>query len=193
MDQLSLFSAEVTPPTVVDLGGLLAGQGQAVLLADLTCRVSVVVGTQWRADRIAAEVAAAGLAVETAPSRDGGFLVRTGPSAHLVPLMAAWTKGAVKAVPEHWTPTPRELRLWALAAGADLGGQYQFGVDPHAQDVQYPLAGALSRVGLAPMVIGPRAGGPALRITGKRRLTRLADLLGPVPGGSDGQQCWPPL
>ncbi|MGH3752101.1 MAG: hypothetical protein ACRDRP_05295 [Pseudonocardiaceae bacterium] len=44
--------------------------------------------------------------------------------------------------------------------------------------------------GLAPTLLGPRVGGPALRIASRRRITRLAELIGdPPPATPPGR--WP--
>lgn len=182
----------MVPPSVGDLSGLLAGHGQAVR-TERGGRISVVVHSLWRADRIVEEVAATGLGVEVGHSHEGGYLVRTAVAVELLPLAAVWTKGAVKTMPENWTPSPREVRIWALAAGQGAEGQYQLGLDPHAPDTHYPLAGALARLGLTPLLIGVRAGGPALRMTGRRRMLRLVDLLGVEPAGARAENCWPTI
>jgi hypothetical protein len=196
MSQLSLFSAELMPPSAGDISGLLAGHGQAVR-QERRARVSIVVQSQWRAEQIMAAIASTGLRAELAAAHEGGrpkgFVVRTLPGEELIPLARTWTKGAVKAVPHGWTPNGRELRLWALASGQNVLGHYQLGLDPHAPETFEPLAAALSRLGIAPMLIGARAGGPALRITGRKRLLRLVEALGEEPPGARAEHCWPTL
>lgn len=188
--QLSFFSAEMVEPEVLDLSGLLAAHGQVVSSGAGT-RVSVVVPARWRAVAIAELMTAAGLQPELGTSEEGRPLVRTAPSAALAALGAEWTKGAVKTVPVGWTPGGRALRGWALAAGrADETG-YLLGLDPHAADTHLPLAAALSRAGVAPTLLGPRGGGPALRVSGRRRLMRLVETVGPAPVEATGRGCWP--
>jgi len=46
-------------------------------------------------------------------------------------------------------------------------------------------------VGISGALVGPRAGGPAYRVVGQRRLHRLRELVGdPPPGVPDTD--WPP-
>ena len=116
MTQLSLFSADLAGPAVDDLAGLLAAHGQLVTSAGAT-RISVVVAQAWRAEGLAVLVRECGVGVETEHLGEGRALVRSSASAALTPLHAAWTKGAVKAVPVGWAPGGRALRAWMLAAG----------------------------------------------------------------------------
>jgi hypothetical protein len=52
------------------------------------------------------------------------------------------------------------------------------------------VGAALAAVGLSAALLSPRAGGPAYRISGRRRIARLAELVGdrpaPVP-----PEAWP--
>ncbi|MGI8652083.1 MAG: hypothetical protein ACR2I7_04725, partial [Geodermatophilaceae bacterium] len=50
---------------------------------------------------------------------------------------------------------------------------------------------ALAAAGLAGVLLGPRAGGPAYRIVGQRRSRRLVELVGPVPAQAP-PGAWPP-
>lgn len=192
MSQLSFFSAESVPPAVTDLSGLLAGTGQLVA-AERRARISVVVAADWRARAVAAFIRECGLEAELTTSREGHPLVRTGSVPDLAPLASQWTKGAVKAVPTGWVPGPRELRVWALAAGYGENGGERFvlGLDPHAPDTHGPLAQSLMRAGIAPTLIGTRGAGPGLRIIGRRRLTRLAENIGSAPRDADPSCGWP--
>ena len=85
-------------------------------------------------------------------------------------------------MPPQWLPGPRELRAWTLAAGSPEADRYLLGLDPHAPDTHSPLASALMRVGIAPTLIGTRGARPALRISGRRRLSRLVENVGEPPG-----------
>lgn len=187
--QLSFFSVDVRPPAVDDLGGLLCGSGQTVRFGrGGMARLSVVVLDRWRVEAAAGECLARGVAAELATSDEGLPLLRTAFRADLAELAAAWTRGAVKAVPVGLQLDGPALRLWAMATGRPDSRGYLLGLDPHAPDTHEPLAAALTRVGLAPMRLGPRAG-PVLRIAGRRRLSRLVELVGAAPAGAEG--CWP--
>lgn len=97
----------------------------------------------------------------------------------------------MKTVPPRWLPGPRELRAWTLAAGNPEGEHYVLALDPHAPDTHSPLASALMRVGIAPTLIGTRGGRPALRISGRRRLSRLVENVGEPPDSPEASAHWP--
>ena len=194
MGQLSFFSAESVPPAVADLTGLLAAPGQVVLVgssSDQRARLSVVVDALWRAQALAEMISEAGLEPEIGRTDENTPLVRTAADPRLVSIAAQWTRGAVKTVPPQWLPGPRELRVWTLAAGAPEADRYLLGLDPHAPDTHSPLASALMRVGIAPTLIGTRGSRPALRISGRRRLSRLVENVGEPPGDVDAFALWP--
>jgi hypothetical protein len=190
VSQLSFFSAESVPPSVADLTGVLAGPGQIVVAGD-GARLSVVVDAQWRAVALAELIGEAGLLSEVTRTEEDTPLVRTAVDARLRVLAQAWTRGAVKTVPPQWLPGPRELRAWTLAAGSAEGDRYLLGLDPHAPDTFEPLASAMMRVGIAPTLIGTRGGHPALRITGRRRLSRLVENVGESPADPEALSQWP--
>ena len=54
VSQLSLFSADLTPPQLVDLGGLLAAHGQITAGSD-GVRLSILLADSWRADALLRE------------------------------------------------------------------------------------------------------------------------------------------
>ncbi|MCV7103153.1 hypothetical protein [Mycobacterium palustre] len=194
MSQLSFFTAESVPPAVADLSGVLAASGQIVLVGAPEAqgaRLSVVVDHEWRAAALAEMIQEAGLKPEIGRTDEDTPLVRTAVTPSLVALAAEWTRGAVKTVPPRWLPGPRELRAWTLAAGRPEGGHYLLGLDPHAPDTHSPLASALMRVGIAPTLIGTRGGRPALRISGRRRLSRLVENVGEPPDDSAALPLWP--
>lgn len=190
VSQLSFFSAESVPPAVADLTGILAAPGQVVLVGD-GARLSVVVDRMWRAEALAEMISQAGLTPEIARTDENTPLVRTAVDARLVGVAAEWTRGAVKTVPPQWLPGPRELRAWTLAAGTPEADRYLLGLDPHAPDTHSPLASALMRVGIAPTLIGTRGTHPALRISGRRRLSRLVENVGEPPDGAEALAQWP--
>ncbi|MGB3698576.1 MAG: hypothetical protein WBA05_14185 [Gordonia sp. (in: high G+C Gram-positive bacteria)] len=189
MSQMSLFSAEIEDPFIADLAGLLAAQGQSVHTS-WGARVSVVVADQWRAEAICQEIREAGLEAEIIESEDGHPLARTEANPRITALHRAWTAGAVKAVPEGWTPTPHALRLWTLAAGRPDGAHYVLGLDPTAPDTHAPLATSLMRMGIAPTLVGLRGAGHALRISSRKRITRLTETVGLAPEGAPAG-VWP--
>ena len=190
MSQLSFFSAESVPPAVADLTGLLAAPGQVVLVGS-GARLSVVVDRLWRAQALAEMISEAGLEPEIVRTDENNPLVRTAVDARLVPLAAEWTRGAVKTVPPAWLPGPRELRAWTLASGMPEADRYLLGLDPHAPDTHSPFASAMMRVGIAPTLIGTRGSHPALRISGRRRLSRLVENVGEPPGDVEAFELWP--
>ena len=194
MSQLSFFSAESVPPAVADLTGMLAAPGQVVLVgsgSQMGARLSVVVEHVWRAEALAEMIVDAGLQPEIARTDENTPLVRTAVDPRLVAIAGDWTRGAVKTVPPQWLPGPRELRAWTLAAGTPEADRYLLGLDPHAPDTHSPLASAMMRVGIAPTLIGTRGSHPALRISGRRRLSRLVENVGEPPGDVDAFQQWP--
>lgn len=190
MSQLSFFSAESMPPRIADLTGILAATGQ-VVVTEAGARLSVVVDDQWRAVALAELIEKAGLRPEITRTEEDTPLVRTATDPRLLSIAAQWTRGAVKTVPPQWLPGPRELRAWTLAAGRPEGDRYLLGLDPHAPDTHSPLAAALMRVGIAPTLIGTRGSRPALRISGRRRMARLAENVGEPPQGAEPVARWP--
>ncbi len=190
MSQLSFFSAESVPPAVADLTGLLAAAGQVVTVGG-GARLSVVVEDLWRAEALAEMIIETGLEAEIARTDENNPLVRTAVDARLAPIAASWTRGAVKTVPPQWLPGARELRAWILAAGVPEADRYLLGLDPHAPDTHSPLASALMRVGIAPTLIGTRGARPALRISGRRRLSRLVENVGEPPDHIEALSAWP--
>lgn len=190
VSQLSFFTAESVPPAVTDLSGVLAASGQVVTVG-AGARLSVVVDQPWRASALGEMMREAGLTPQIARTEEDTPLVRTEVNVLLAGIAAEWTRGAVKTVPFRWLPGPRELRAWTLAAGNPDGDHYLLGLDPHAPDTHSPLASALMRVGIAPTLIGTRGGRPALRISGRRRLSRLVENVGEPPDGDDALPLWP--
>ena len=190
MSQLSFFSAESVPPAVADLTGILAGPGQVVLIGG-GARLSVVVEELWRARALAEMISEAGLEPEITRTEEDTPLVRTAVDVRLTGIATDWTRGAVKTVPPQWLPGPRELRAWTLAAGVPEADRYLLGLDPHAPDTHSPLASALMRVGIAPTLIGTRGHRPALRISGRRRLSRLVQNVGEPPDEIEALSAWP--
>jgi hypothetical protein len=194
VSQLSFFSAESVPPAVADLTGILAAPGQVVLVGsgtDRAARLSIVVDRLWRAEGLAEMIFEAGLKAEIARTDENTPLVRTTADPRLLAIARDWTLGAIKTVPSQWLPGPRELRAWTLAAGTPEADRYLLGLDPHAPDTHAALASAMMRVGIAPTLIGTRGSHPALRISGRRRLSRLVENVGEPPGSVEAFEQWP--
>ncbi|MFD0199759.1 MULTISPECIES: hypothetical protein [Saccharothrix] len=110
----------------------------------------------------------------------------------LAGLAAHWLDGDRKVVPPEFTLDGAALRLWALASGrwVESGSGYLLGLDPEAPDTHEALRKALATSGLPSTLLTGRAGGPALRVVGRRRLERLAELVGRAPRGV-AERTWP--
>jgi hypothetical protein len=189
--QLSLFSTEARAERVADLGGLLCGPAQLVRFgANVTARLSMVLPLPERATALAAACAEYGIDIELLATPTGATALRTAFRHDLVPLADSWTHGAIKAPPASFQLDGAMLRFWSLATGRSEHAGYALGLDPHAAHTHAPLAAALARLGLQTSLCGVRAGGPALRITGAKRLRRLAELVGPAPADID-EADWP--
>jgi hypothetical protein len=187
--QLSLFGVEAAPPAPADLEGLLAGPGQVVRMGG-TARVSVVVDELWRARVLHAELATRGLPVTCVATVEQHIGVRTAYSTRLAPLAVAWLRGAVKVPPPDFGLDGRRLRLWAAATGHLDGHDFTLRLGP-SDELAWPAVGAaLAAIGLPPVLLSARAGGPAYRITGRRRIARLAELVGDPPDAAP-EGAWP--
>lgn len=189
MSQLSLFSADLTPPLLSDLGGLLAAHGQLVS-GPGGVRMSIQLDEDWRARAlqrecrvrdVPAEIADDDGAAEQDTQSTGAVLLQTEPTPLLEAMAGQWAVGSGKSVPADVVITPGFLRCWTLAAGrpADVG--YLLGVDPQAPDTHELLAAACAAAGLTGSLLGVRGGGPAVRIVGYRRCSRLAEMIGTPP------------
>ncbi|WP_396027572.1 hypothetical protein [Actinoplanes sp. TBRC 11911] len=108
------------------------------------------------------------------------FEVLTAYSRRLNGLANFWTGAATQL----FLSGPR-LRLWVAAAGEPVTGGYALGLDP-AKDVVM-IDAALVRAGLAGRVAADRS---RYLIMGKRRLRRLAELVGDRPEAAP-EHLWP--
>ncbi|MEU4419528.1 hypothetical protein AB0F81_02810 [Actinoplanes sp. NPDC024001] len=199
--QLSMFGAETTEPSPADLAGLLAGPGRLGRMGG-TARVTVCVDAAWRVHVLVSELVARGLAATWAPveqNPDGVrdddlatpeegtgepppqiFEVRTAYSQRLNGLARAWPAAAAQL----FLSGPR-LRLWVAAAGGPRPGGYALGLDPEKDAPA--VEAALVRAGLAGRLSDD---GRYYLITGRRRLRRLAELVGERPPAAP-REVWP--
>ncbi|HZG96600.1 MAG TPA: hypothetical protein VEZ46_18035, partial [Mycobacteriales bacterium] len=165
-----------------DAEGLLCGPGQVVRRPD-AARVSVVVADRWRVAPLVEALRAAGLAAEAAPAHEAEMTVRTAFEPGLLAVADAWQRAGAKRAPADLSLDGPRLRFWALAAGRRDSVGYLLGLAPTDEAVWSGVGGALSTAGLAAVFVGPRADGPAYRITGARRLDRFRELIGDRPEG----------
>ncbi|MQA61946.1 MAG: hypothetical protein GEU86_10695 [Actinophytocola sp.] len=203
--QLSFFSADANVPTPADLAGVLCAPGELASFASTTARLSVTLDDDWRAAALAAELGRRGVQARIVPSGNGNLLVRTAFRADLIALAASWTRGAAKVVPDGFQLDGATLRCWALVAGRPAGGParragFLLGLDPGAPETHEPLLRAAARAGLVPgshagSLVATRSGAPALRVSGSKRLRRLAELVGECPrnvnGAAGAESVWP--
>ncbi|GAA1343492.1 hypothetical protein [Saccharothrix algeriensis] len=122
------------------------------------------------------------------PPARRGLEVATAFRTDLTGLAGQWLAGGAKVVPPGFTPHGGVLRLWALASGRWAESAYVLGLDPAAPATHEPLQKALAASGLPATLLG--SGGPALRVVGRRRLERLAELVGRAPRGVV-ERTWP--
>ena len=192
MSQLSFFSADLTPPHRDDLGGLLAAHGQLVRAAS-GVRLSILLDAEWRALALRRELRVRDVESDITRVDDGDWLLASERTVALSDLQSEWVRGAVKSVPADLRADVGFLRCWVLAAGRMAGDRavngshapqesgYLLGLDSRAEDTHEPLAALLSRTGVTAALVGVRAGGPALRVLGRRRVGRLAEMVGTPP------------
>lgn len=187
--QLSLFSVEDDAPAVADVEGLLLAGGALVRRGELA-RISVLVPAGWRADLLREAMANRGLGGELGETDRSLCSVRSSFDPKLSEVARRWAHGARSRMPAGFALTPRRLRFWAVAAGhADSGG-YLLRLGASDEHLWEPAGAVLSAAGLPGAFLGSRAGGPAYRIVGSRRLARLAELVGRAPEEAD-PGAWP--
>ena len=202
MSQLSFFSADLTPPQRDDLGGLLAAHGQLVRAAS-GVRLSILLDSEWRALALRRELRVRDVQADISQVDDGEWLLASERTIELSDLQRDWVRGAVKSVPVDLRADVGFLRCWVLAAGrvAPMGpagpgspsdSGYLLGLDSRAEGTHEPLAALLARTGVTAALVGVRAGGPALRVLGRRRVGRLAEMVGTPPPEAP-REAFPPL
>jgi hypothetical protein len=187
--QLSLFTAGLRPPAVTDLEGLLCGPAHLVQRDD-GARISVVVTEQWRAEALQADLAVLSLDGGVQPAAAGGVSVRTPFDPRLLPLARRWTRGAHVAPPPDLVLDGGRLRWWLTSAGSPDPVGWLLRLNPTQQQIWATAGAALAAAGLSGVFLGPRGDGPAYRLTGKRRLSRLRELVGDPPASAP-PDAWP--
>ena len=166
--QLVIFSADSARPSTWDLAGLLVGAAHLTTMGG-TARVSIKVDAAWRVHALAAEFAVRGLSIAWEQAQDA-FLVHTSYSTALSGLN-----------PPSFLDGCR-LRLWFMAAGRVVEGSIVLRLGNNH---------ALARRALAPLGLdGKIERGPAIRIDGAEKVSRLADLIGQRPP-STPEKAWP--
>jgi hypothetical protein len=148
------------------------------------------VAEPWRARAVVRALGERGIDATHTVTEEGAHGLRTAFRADLLPLAEEWTKEGEKFAPSGLTLDGGALRLWVLAAGEWLGGGYLLGLDPEAPRTYDTVRGALAVAGLPATLQSNGDEGPGLRISGRRRLGRLAELVGRPPSAM-AEKHWP--
>ncbi|MDR7279657.1 hypothetical protein [Catenuloplanes atrovinosus] len=190
-DQPTLFGVEAHDPGVADLAGLLAGPGEIVRMGG-TARVSVTVAEPWRVHVLVPEITRRGLQATWSRTEDERLEVRTAYATTLMPLGRAWLRepGDPKRPPRAFFLNGFRLRLWVAAAGAPDASGYVLRLGRDDEPVWEIVRAALHAAGLPSRLTTPPDGEPGLRISGRRRIARLADLVGERPDAAP-ESAWP--
>jgi hypothetical protein len=176
--QLSLLGADAAPPEPDDLAGLLLAGGRITRYED-SAQVAVDVGHPWRAAAIVTECGRRGLAATSTSGTDAQLCVRTAYATSLVGLAQAWTDDVGLRAPRGLQLDGRMLRLWAMAVGHRDGSSYVLPISGPDQVFRDAVGAALASVGLVAQLVSRRE--VTFRIAGKRRLDRLAEMVGDPP------------
>lgn len=194
--QPSLFGVDASEPGVEDLAGLLAGPGRWGRMGG-TARISVPVAEAWRVHVLIPELVVRQVPASWEPASDGdGFLIRTAFTIRLAPLVRRWSPDECDAAPARKQApatlylSGHALRLWVAAAGQPGPEGYLLGVDGRDEACWPGVGAALQALGLAATLHTPPTAGPAYHITGRRRLARLAELVGDPPPAAPPDR-WP--
>ncbi len=189
---ISLFSAQACGPGLADLAGVLCGPGRMAGFGRTAARLSAVVDEPWRAQALARECRRRGAEAQVAAAECGRPLVRTPFRVDLLPLEQRWCRGDGKVLPEGFRLDGAMLRMWALAGGNPQGNGYFLALDPEAPETHEKLIAALAQLGVpAKVQRGQSEGESSLRVTGRRRLLRILELIGDAPVGAE--PAWPSL
>jgi len=192
---ISLFSAEASGPGLADLAGLLCCHGQITGFGRTAARLSVVAEAPKQAHVLAREFRCRGSDAQVTAAECGRPQVRTSFRVDLLPLALRWQREGCtgddsgKAVPDGFRLSGAMLRMWALAGGHQGPQGYLLDVDPLVPDMHKRLVEALTPLGVPAKLLGPKADRPAVRVTGRRRLEALLELIGEPPPVAE--PAWP--
>ncbi|EME64249.1 hypothetical protein [Amycolatopsis decaplanina] len=186
---ISLFSAEASGPGLADLAGVLCGPGRMTGFGRTAARLSAVVDEPWRAGALARECRRRGAEAQVSAAECGRPLVRTPFRVDLLPLEQRWNRGEGKVLPEGFRLDGAMLRMWALAAGSPQGNGYLLALDPEAPETHERLIAALAQLGVPAKA--QKGEDSLLRVTGRRRLAHVLELIGDAPAGAE--PAWPSL
>ena len=190
VSQLSFFSAEANPPRVGDLAGVLCGPGRAVGFGSgAAVRISLVARDSWRVCALRGECAKRQVNADELRSEEGLPVLRTAFQANLASLAVHWACDSAKTAPPEFVPDGAVLRMWALTSGEMTARGYEFELDQDAEHTHRPLWTAANRAGVGCKLASAPGRGAVLRVTGARRLRRLAELMGPAP--DNARNAWP--
>src|SRR5690606_21678608 len=187
--QLSLFGAEAVDPSPADLAGLLAGPAELGRMGG-TARISVDVDHAWRVHELVAEFAARGLTASWAQADAGRLTVRPAYATSLASLAAAWLASGTRRPPDEVYLTGPAPGVLVAAAGVVDPPGVVLPLGPTDDVGRARIGAALAAVGVPGSLLDAGAGGPAYRITGRRPLARLAELVGPRPAAAPPEN-WP--
>ncbi|MEV7553104.1 hypothetical protein AB0N89_26130 [Amycolatopsis sp. NPDC089917] len=186
---ISLFSAEASGPGLADLAGVLCGPGRMTGFGRTAARLSALVDEPWRAGALARECRRRGVQAQVSAAECGRPLVRTPFRVDLLPLEQRWTHGEEKVLPDGFRLDGAMLRMWALAAGSPQGNGYLLALDPEAPETHERLITALAQLGVPAKA--QKGEDALLRVTGRRRLAHVLELIGDAPAGAE--PAWPSL
>jgi hypothetical protein len=177
--QLSLFGVEASPPEPGDLAGLMIAGGE-IAEEEGAAQVSILVGHPWRAAAIVSECARRGISATSLATSTTAVGVRTSFTPALLDLARSWTGDAGDGgrPPREIRFDARVLRLWAMAVGYRDETSYELPIRVSDEPFRDAVGAALAGLGVAAQLVSRRH---SFRIVGKRRLDRLAEMLGDAP------------
>ncbi|GAB3867752.1 hypothetical protein [Dactylosporangium cerinum] len=94
-----------------------------------------------------------------------------------------WPDSGVGDLPTVDLDPLAEVAAERLDVPDENDNQDEHAIDRQVADNWVAIGDALATAGLIAVFVGPKAGGPAYRIVGLRRVTRLAELVGEPPRG----------
>lgn len=187
--QLSFLAADIGPPSIDDVDGLLAGPAHTVRRGS-AARLSLIVLERWRADVLVTELDRLEVGATVTAGEQGAWVVRTAFMPELAVVAERWSTGSAKRPPPRWVLTGARLRWWCLGAGHSDPPGYALGLGAGDEQAWPAIGSALAAAALPAVLVGARGRDPAYRVVGQRRLHRLAELVGDPPDGVP-EESWP--